>query len=277
MDTTGTNKKIGSLSVEKVKAWIIGKEKEYVLLDVRQPEEYRSGHLPGAVFLPLPDLIDRVGELDPQKSVVVYCRSGNRSRAAAAFLLSEGFSDVYSMDGGLTVWNGRVATGSYEKGLFLLEGRETTEELISVALVFEEGSRMFYESVEDFTSDREAKNIFHVIAKAEAKHKITVLDAYKLVTGKDLADNILESEPLKGIMESGVRIEDTISFLGGPGKTLLDIFEVSMQVETNALDLYIKLFRKIKNIQAKKIFSLLLEEEKRHLSGLGKLLGEKMA
>jgi rhodanese-related sulfurtransferase/rubrerythrin len=276
VEITNTNKKIESLSVEKAKEWVAGKkEAEFILLDVRQPEEYRAGHLPGAVFMPLPELIDKVGELDPAIAVLAYCRSGNRSRAAAAFLLSEGFSKVYSMDGGITAWNGHVATGDYTEGLFLLKGRETTEELMSMALALEEGSRMFYTSVAELTSDAKAKSIFTTIAEVEAKHKTNILQAYTLVAGATAAEDIFNREPLKGVMEGGIRIEDAIGFLNKHGNALLDVLEVAMQVETNSLDLYIKMFREIEDIKAKEIFGGLIEEEKLHLSRLGKLLGEK--
>jgi rubrerythrin len=49
-----------------------------------------------------------------------------------------------------------------------------------------------------------------------------------------------------------------------------------MQVETNALDLYIKIFREIEKTDAKKVFTILIDEEKHHLSRLGKLLGERI-
>jgi len=274
---TGADKKIESLGVNAAKEWVTGgKKEEFILLDVRQPEEYRSGHLPGAVFMPLPDLIDKVGELDPTKPLLVYCRSGNRSRAAAAFLLSEGFSKVYSMDGGIMAWNGHVARGSYDEGLFLLKGRETAEELISLALLLEEGSRMFYARAAGLTSDAEAKRVFNTIEKAEARHKTNIVEAYRLVAGETLSGDISKGDPSEGVMESGVRIDDAISFLKGQGKTLVDILEVSMQVETNSLDLYIKLSREIENTNVKKVFGVLIEEEKSHLSRLGKLLGEKI-
>jgi rhodanese-related sulfurtransferase len=277
MEDTNAGKKIETMNVEQAKEWFIGnKGSEFVILDVRQPEEYRSGHLPGAVFIPLPDLINKVGGLDHAKPIIAYCRSGNRSRAAAAFLLSYGFSKVYSMDGGITAWNGQVATGSYNEGLSMLEGRETAEELISLAMALEEGSRMFYVNVEELTLDTEAKNVLKTIAEAEEKHKTQILQAYKLITGENLTDDILNREPLRGIMEGGVRIDEVVSFLKGPDKTLLDILEVSMQLEINSLDLYIKILRTIEDAGAKKVFDILIEEEKNHLSKLGKLLGERI-
>jgi rhodanese-related sulfurtransferase len=277
MEDTNAGKKIETMNVDQAKEWFIGnKGSEFIILDVRQPEEYRSGHLPGAVFIPLPDLINKVGELDHSKPIIAYCRSGNRSRAAAAFLLSYGFSKVYSMDGGITAWNGQVATGSYNEGLSMLEGRETAEELISLAMALEEGSRIFYVNVEELTLDTEAKNVLKTIAEAEEKHKTQILQAYKLITGENLTDDILNREPLRGIMEGGVRIDEVVSFLKGPDKTLLDILEVSMQLEINSLDLYIKILRNIEDAGAKKVFDILIEEEKNHLSKLGKLLGERI-
>jgi rhodanese-related sulfurtransferase len=277
MEDTNAGKKIETMNVDQAKEWFIGnKGSEFIILDVRQPEEYRSGHLPGAVFIPLPDLINKVGGLDHAKPIIAYCRSGNRSRAAAAFLLSYGFSKVYSMDGGITAWNGQVATGSYNEGLSMLEGRETAEELISLAMALEEGSRMFYVNVEELTLDTEAKNVLKTIAEAEEKHKTQILQAYKLITGENLTDDILNREPLRGIMEGGVRIDEVVSFLKGPDKTLLDILEVSMQLEINSLDLYIKILRNIEDAGAKKVFDILIEEEKNHLSKLGKLLGERI-
>ena len=277
MEDTNAGKKIATMNVDQAKEWFIGnKGSEFIILDVRQPEEYRSGHLPGAVFIPLPDLINKVGGLDHAKPIIAYCRSGNRSRAAAAFLLSYGFSKVYSMDGGITAWNGQVATGSYNEGLSMLEGRETAEELISLAMALEEGSRMFYVNVEELTLDTEAKNVLKTIAEAEEKHKTQILQAYKLITGENLTDDILNREPLRGIMEGGVRIDEVVSFLKGPDKTLLDILEVSMQLEINSLDLYIKILRNIEDAGAKKVFDILIEEEKNHLSKLGKLLGERI-
>jgi rhodanese-related sulfurtransferase/rubrerythrin len=276
MGLTNANRKIESLSAGKAKEWLAGRrEGDFLLLDVRQPQEYGAGHIPGAVLIPLPELIDKAKGLDPSKPVLAYCRSGNRSRAAAAFLLSEGFSSVYSIDGGITSWNGQVATGSYSEGLYLLEGRETTEELISLALALEEGSRMFYMGVSELTTDAEAKKTFKTIAEAEAKHKDTILETYGQVTGQHLDETLFDREPLKGVMEGGRSIEEVIGFLREKGRTLLDILEVSMQVETNALDLYIKIFRKIEDRNAIRVFEALIEEEKRHLARIGVLIGER--
>jgi rhodanese-related sulfurtransferase/rubrerythrin len=277
MELMATFDRIETISVEKAKEWLDGrKEGDVTVLDVRQPQEYGSGHLPGAVFIPLPELPDRTKELDPSKPVLAYCRSGNRSRSAAALLLTEGFTAVFSLEGGITAWRGGVATGDYRQGLALLKGRETAEELISLAWALEEGSRLFYEKAADLTSDTESRDLFRVLAEAEVKHKSNILQAYGMVAGEAFNEDFIEKESLRGVLEGGAQVEDAIAFLKGKDKTLQDLIEVSMQVETNALDLYIKMRREIKNESAGKVFSSLIDEEKRHLSRLGGLLGKKV-
>ncbi|RLD01791.1 MAG: rhodanese-like domain-containing protein [Chloroflexi bacterium] len=73
-------------------------------LDVRTPEEWNAAHVPGSTLLPLEDLEDRAGELPRDLELVVYCRTGNRSAQAAKILMEAGFTEVYSMDGGLSDW-----------------------------------------------------------------------------------------------------------------------------------------------------------------------------
>lgn len=79
-------------------------QEKVAFLDVRTPEEWNTAHVPGSTLLPIEDLEERVNELPQDLELVVYCRSGNRSAEAARILLAAGFSDVYSMDGGLDDW-----------------------------------------------------------------------------------------------------------------------------------------------------------------------------
>jgi rhodanese-related sulfurtransferase len=77
-----------------------------VIVDVREPAEFGTGHLPGAKNIPLAQLADKIGELDKMKSknIVVVCESGARSASAARILSKAGFEDVVNLDGGLVAW-----------------------------------------------------------------------------------------------------------------------------------------------------------------------------
>ena len=74
-----------------------------VVVDVRTPEEYDAGHIPGAINVDFrsPSFGASIGELDPTKTYLVYCRSGNRSGQATALMHSKGFSSVYDLSGGV--------------------------------------------------------------------------------------------------------------------------------------------------------------------------------
>ncbi|MEP2370398.1 rhodanese-like domain-containing protein [Ilumatobacter sp.] len=74
------------------------------LVDVREPAEYASGTLDGAVNIPLGDLTERIGDLDANRRVVLLCRSGNRSSRAARHLVDAGFDDVVNLAGGVMAY-----------------------------------------------------------------------------------------------------------------------------------------------------------------------------
>lgn len=77
-----------------------------VVLDVREQSEYDEGHIPGAVLLPVGSIDeDTAAAVIPEKSaaVLVYCRSGNRSKTAAAALAELGYTDVCEF-GGINTW-----------------------------------------------------------------------------------------------------------------------------------------------------------------------------
>ncbi|QSQ11234.1 rhodanese-like domain-containing protein [Myxococcus landrumensis] len=75
-----------------------------LLLDVRTPEEFAEGHLPGALNIPVDLLSERLGELgSPETPVVVYCRSGKRSTRAETLLKERGFQQVLNL-GPMSAW-----------------------------------------------------------------------------------------------------------------------------------------------------------------------------
>lgn len=84
------------------------------MLDVREPDEWNSGHISGATLIPLGQLPDRLNELPANQKIVVVCRSGNRSAAGRDILLKARFNQVTSMAGGMNEWaakNYEIVTG----------------------------------------------------------------------------------------------------------------------------------------------------------------------
>lgn len=77
-----------------------------LIIDVREPHEYEETNM-GGKLIPLASLLDRLPELGPYKNdyIVVHCRSGKRSLAACDVMRTMGFSQVYSLKGGILAWN----------------------------------------------------------------------------------------------------------------------------------------------------------------------------
>ncbi|QDU78998.1 putative adenylyltransferase/sulfurtransferase MoeZ [Polystyrenella longa] len=97
------------MSCEQVKAKLDNND-DFLLLDVREEDEYQTVHVEGATLVPMSQIQDRVGELDPQKDseVVVYCHHGGRSMKVMLWLRKQGFSKAINMSGGIDEWAEKI-------------------------------------------------------------------------------------------------------------------------------------------------------------------------
>ena len=93
-----------NITAEEAKE-IMDSSEGYILLDVRTQEEYDESHIPGAVLIPNTEIEDRAGEELPDKEqlILVYCRSGNRSKKAAEILVKLGYTNSREF-GGIMDW-----------------------------------------------------------------------------------------------------------------------------------------------------------------------------
>ena len=96
------------ISMDEAKT-LMEKEEGYILLDVRTKGEYESGYIPVAINIPLSDIDEKIISFLPDKSqmILVYCRSGNRSREASDKLSKLGYSNVLEI-GGINAWKGEI-------------------------------------------------------------------------------------------------------------------------------------------------------------------------
>lgn len=90
---------------------IMQTEENYVILDVRTAQEFASGHIPGAALLPNETIGTEDIPLLPDKDqlILVYCRSGNRSKQAAEKLAQLGYTNIVEF-GGINSWTGEIVT-----------------------------------------------------------------------------------------------------------------------------------------------------------------------
>ena len=96
----------GMKAVDPVQATQLSNRENAIFLDIRDDGEYRGGHIPEAIHIPIKQLPERITELNKHKDfpVIAYCRSGNRSNGAGSILKKHGFENVYNLSGGIAAW-----------------------------------------------------------------------------------------------------------------------------------------------------------------------------
>lgn len=78
------------------------------LIDVREPNEYKGGHIVGARNIPVGQLKMRMKELRKDQPILIYCQGSSRSNQAAKLLMKNGYNNIYMLDGGFKNWKGKI-------------------------------------------------------------------------------------------------------------------------------------------------------------------------
>jgi len=241
------------------------KSDEYQLVDVRLLEEYENDHLPGAMLVPLPELIIDQHSLDPNKPTIVYCQSGGRSRAASQYLNGQGFNEVYDISSHIMEWMGVKAYGEYDFNLDIIPQDAEFDDAWTLAYAMEEGLQIFYHTLENQEERPKLKKVYHELAAFEDHHKDRLAQQYaKEMDGKIDQEKIkhLSKEHLEGGDINEISPIAVISKLDN----ILDIFGFSMAIEAQALDLYTRLSRNSGNQQVAQLFLAMADEEKEHMN-----------
>ena len=86
----------------------MSENKDCLVIDVREPDEFASGHIKGAINIPVGQIANRIGSVckDKDRDIYIYCQSGKRSRTAANKLVKRGYTMVHNVVDGLNAWNG---------------------------------------------------------------------------------------------------------------------------------------------------------------------------
>lgn len=98
------------ISIEQAKTLL---EQDHTnLVDIRDKASYLSSHIDHAVHLDNSNVADYIASTNPEQPLVIYCYHGNSSQGAADYFASQGFKEVYSMDGGFEQWRTQYATNN---------------------------------------------------------------------------------------------------------------------------------------------------------------------
>ena len=248
---------------------------EFQLLDVRQPREYEAGHIPGAKLIPLGELEYRHGELDKDRGIVSYCRSGHRSMAASILLCGLGFENVYSLDGGIRKWDYEVVKGTTEDKL--ITGGEETFDVLIVALMLEKGALEFYTKAQKRVKDEKAAQVFERLVAMEDTHLQRLYMRYSqlLWEMKSLlgaADELPSLDQLKAelstvYMEGGMKINEELVKIGDPAfMDDLEALEIGLEKEYAAYDFYTRVVDTVDDPKTRNLLHELAGEERGHIN-----------
>ncbi len=251
-------------------------EAEYVIVDVRQPEEYRLGHVPGAQLFPLGELEGFAERLRgmADKTIVFYCRSGGRSARASAWASSVlRLPKVVNLLGGFSGYEGAALVDFPRLKPFELEG--TLEELLRRALDMEKGTYRLYQLLVQESSTSPVAESLGVLAKAEVAHGRAIhrmlLDLASSTTTD--FDSLFESLP-GDLIESGESYEAVVArarSLGDQGPPSL--LELALEIELSAYDLYKNLAARVGSPDAEVALTNLAQQEKQHADSVLRALG----
>jgi sulfur-carrier protein adenylyltransferase/sulfurtransferase len=258
-------------------------EKDFELIDVRQPEEYRRGHIPGARLLPVSQLVQSLDRLPADKTLVFYCHAGGRSMAAAVMADEQaaGRSTILNLNGGMLAWDGARLADVPRVRLF--DGGAGAQ-AFETAMAMEKGAQLFYESLAADLTGQPGGEVFARLAKAETAHARTVYGFWQK-RQDDLAPfEALFARHNGEILEGGMSLKDVLQKAAGQPEAgqpeagqpeagqaedrLLRLIETALQIEYAAYDLYRTMAARDGDEALRETFYALAQAEKSHMQAL---------
>ncbi len=279
MELTGRPGTVTNVTAEQVREFTSSHaEASYQLVDVRQPEEYGQGHIPGAQLIPLGELDLREGEVArlTNRKAVFYCRSGARSARAATWAAQVyGLPKVYNLLGGFMGWDG-ASVPDFPR-LKALDLRGDVESLLRQAIDLEKGTYRLYGLLAQAYADGPVGTAIFQLAQAEIAHARTVHRLLGEISQAEVPgfEQLFAQTP-GALIESGESFEEVVDraqALERQGSAA--ILELALDIELNAYDLYKNVASQASNDRTRALLLDLSQQEKRHadsvLKGLGKL------
>jgi len=254
------------------------RESDYLLLDVRQPEEYTEAHIPGAKLVPLPELEERLDEIPKNRDVVFYCRSGKRSQAGALFAADRGLvgGTLYNLTGGITAWNGETLSDFPNVRVF--DQRQNLQELLLQAMDLEKGAWRFYQILLARFASEPYSHVFDALAKEELAHA-RLIHHHREIAGRETGGFDKTFEDLDGeLLESGERPEDILPedilerIEDQEEDRCLHLMELSLGAEYAAYDLHRAIAERSEEEETREAFWSLAQAEKGHMRTITKAI-----
>ena len=251
------------------------KEKRYVLIDVRQPQEYAVAHIPWATLLPLMELESHLFDLPADRELVFYCRSGARSDIAAALAAEAELSEhsVYSLIGGLLAWDGQKLSDFPRVQVF--DHTRSVSDLLMTAMDLEKGAYRYYRAILDIFDALPFRSTIEQLSKAEEAHARMIYALWKPDQTDPKPFQTLFDDLAGNILEGGEALEDVLGRLKSIRTDIgINVLELSLRIEYQAYDLYRNLAGRTKDARAKDSLLSIAQAEKSHMRRLNHAIAD---
>ena len=236
---------------------------ELQIIDVRQPGEYREAHIPGAILIPLGELVRRLDEIDTVRNTIVYCRSGHRSGAACQIMGESGIDRVLNLHGGMLQWQGNKVAGEETRGLeYFISGEYSSAAVMAFRM--EAGLRQFYLAAAELATDTTAEELLIAMARFEDGHMALLRARYHLTEADTTA------EETDSVLEGGISPADITDTFADSLASRESVIQLAMMFEAQALDLYSRLARRQDDQELRKFYLEMAGEEQKHLNRLAR-------
>lgn len=216
------------------------RENDYILVDVRQPVEYETHHIPGSLPKPLNQLMQSFDGLPEDKDIIFYCHVGARSRVAAMAAAEEAFFEgkLYSLDGGIQAWSGKTLAPVPRVGVF--NRSQTLTGFLETAMNMEKGAERFYRTAYEKFAGNSFASLFDQLAGVETAHAKLLYTIYLKNAPSDTPPFDVFYGNLAGdIIEGGESLDRCVEQLTKMSENAcLSLMEFALDIEFAAYDLY---------------------------------------
>lgn len=246
---------------------------EYVVLDVRGIAEYKEGHIPGSIHIPIDILNNCMEGFSKDIPIIVVCSVGGRSSVAVDMLKKYGCKQVYNLNGGIKGWKGLKTANVKELEYGIIEGVPNLEQAIALTWLVEDATREFYSQIVKQANDECAKWVFNEIEKDEIYHQRILENLYDTIffqTKKQGFPYTILEDWAPDMTEGGRSVKALLKKL--EGRSFDEIVNIALSIEAGALDAHIIMERKTTDKEAKEVFKKLAQMEKKHAEKIAKLI-----
>ncbi len=251
------------------------KEKEYLVIDVRQASEYEEEHIPGAKLMPLSEVETKLFTLPADQDLIFYCANGGRSTWAAS-LAGEGEvsnKTVYHVMGGMLAWQGKTLSGYPKIKIFNKE--KSLENLLATAMDLEKGAWRFYQYAKEKYSEDPIRGTLEQVSIAEKAHATLIYRFWQNLQDNPPPFDRVYQDLSGEILEGGHNFEETCRRLDSvQNHGCTAVIDLAMTIEYSAFELYRTMAERSENSEAQSIFLSIAQAEKAHMRALARAINQ---